>query len=230
MRLVRPALALVFGLATLYSLAAQQATPRPVAALRRDAAGLLKRAEAASAGSVAAKQAFNEAADLLEQIPARTPSADDQKAVRDASAALRARARGDSAPPFSAAPLVALLDRIEIQDTPTPGPGLEFQGSYTHSTPKEPAYGGHASAMGPPPTEAPHPTVTSPVTFDEIRCISAKTYCGGRTKDHILESGGRVELRTAAWRSTITSRRSPWIPATRLPTWSSRMLPSTSSI
>ena len=81
MRLVRPALALLFALATLYSLAAQQATPPPAAALRRDAAGAIKRAEAAPAGSAAAKQAFTEAADLLDQIAQRTASADDRKAV-----------------------------------------------------------------------------------------------------------------------------------------------------
>ncbi len=190
MRLVRPALALLFALATLYSLSAQQPAPRPAAALRRDAAGAMKRAEEAPAGSVARNQAFIEAADLLDQIAPRTPTADDRKAVRDASAALRTRARGGVAPPFSAAPLLALLDRIAIEDTPSPGAGLDFQGSYTQPTTKEPAYGGHASAMGPPPTEAPHPVVTSPVTFAEIPCISAKTYCGGRTKDHILESGG----------------------------------------
>jgi hypothetical protein len=28
------------------------------------------------------------------------------------------------------------------------------------------------------------------VTFAEVPCISTKTYCGGKTKDHILESGG----------------------------------------
>ena len=190
MRLVRPALALLFALATLYSLAAQQATPPPAAALRRDAAGALKRAEAAPAGSVAGKQAFAEAADLLDQITSRTPGADDRKALRDAAAAARARARGESASPFSAAPILALLDRITIEDAPLPGAGLEFQGSYTQPTTKEPAYGGHASAMGPPPAEAPRPAVTSPVPFDEIPCIPAKTYCGGRTKDHILESGG----------------------------------------
>ena len=30
----------------------------------------------------------------------------------------------------------------------------------------------------------------SPVQFEEVPCISTKTFCGGRTKDHILESGG----------------------------------------
>ena len=44
--------------------------------------------------------------------------------------------------------------------------------------------------MGPPPTEAPRPSTASPVTFEEVPAISTKTYCGGRTKDHILESGG----------------------------------------
>ena len=30
----------------------------------------------------------------------------------------------------------------------------------------------------------------SPVRFEEVRALSEKTYCGGRTKDHLLESGG----------------------------------------
>src|SRR5262249_30453130 len=55
-----------------------------------------------------------------------------------------------------------------------------------------PAYGGHASAMGPPPTAAPTaPAGPSPVQFEEVPgVLTTKTYCGGPTKDHILESGG----------------------------------------
>jgi hypothetical protein len=32
--------------------------------------------------------------------------------------------------------------------------------------------------------------IISPATFEEVRCIPTKTFCGGRSKDHILESGG----------------------------------------
>ena len=92
--------------------------------------------------------------------------------MREASAQVRARARDKSLAPFSAAAVVALVDRVKIESG-----GLDFQGSYTQPTTKEPAYGGHASAMGPPPQAAPQASVISPVTFDEIPCISTKTYC-----------------------------------------------------
>ena len=32
--------------------------------------------------------------------------------------------------------------------------------------------------------------IPSPVQFEEVPCIATRTFCGGRTKDHILESGG----------------------------------------
>ncbi len=69
---------------------------------------------------------------------------------------------------------------------------LDFQGSYSQSKVKEPVYGGHASAMGPPPVAAPGTTdgPPSPVSFVELPRLAARSYAGGRTKDHILESGG----------------------------------------
>jgi len=183
---VRAALALLLGLAMLLPLHARQASREPTAEeLRTQTIDLLKRAEAAPPASEPFVQAITAAAEQLDHVAARTSSPDDGKAVRRAAEQLRARARDTSKAPFSAAAILALLDRVKIE-----GLTLDFQGSYTQPTTKEPAYGGHASAMGPPPTEAPHAVVTSPVTFAEIPCISAKTYCGGRTKDHILESGG----------------------------------------
>jgi len=86
--------------------------------------------------------------------------------------------------------------------SPSPSPstapaalGLDFQGSYSQSKPKEPVYGGHASAMGPAPAPAPSaagvdPGSPSPAQFEEVPALAARTYCGGPTKDHILESGG----------------------------------------
>jgi hypothetical protein len=70
--------------------------------------------------------------------------------------------------------------------------GLTLQGSYSQSKVKEPAYGGHASAMGPAPA-APPPasgTLPSPVTFEQAARLPTRTYCGGPTKDHVLESAG----------------------------------------
>jgi hypothetical protein len=182
----RPALALLLGVLTLLPLSARQASREPTAEeLRRQTVDSLKRAEAAAPGSDAFVQGLSTAADLLDHVATRTSSIEDRRAVREASAQVRARARDKSLAPFSAAAVVALVDRVKIESG-----GLDFQGSYTQPTTKEPAYGGHASAMGPPPQAAPQAAVISPVTFDEIPCISTKTYCGGRTKDHILESGG----------------------------------------
>jgi hypothetical protein len=103
--------------------------------------------------------------------------------------------------------LLALTAAAATQDpaplpspSPSPSPstapaalGLDFQGSYSQSKPKEPAYGGHASAMGPPPAAAPPDDATaaaSAALFEEVPGITARTYCGGPTKDHILESAG----------------------------------------
>ena len=48
--------------------------------------------------------------------------------------------------------------------------------------------------MGPPPDLPPAggaaSNLVSPVQFEEVRCIPIETFCGGRTKDHIVESGG----------------------------------------
>jgi enediyne biosynthesis protein E4 len=106
------------------------------------------------------------------------------------------------------APAVALLSlamAAATQDpvprpSPSPSPstapadlGLDFQGSYSRSKPKEPVYGGHASATGAPPAPAPPAGVAgspSPAQFEEVPAFAARTYCGGPTKDHILESGG----------------------------------------
>ncbi|HEX6738400.1 MAG TPA: CRTAC1 family protein, partial [Vicinamibacteria bacterium] len=87
-----------------------------------------------------------------------------------------------------------LLERVAARLKGAAPLGLDFQGSYTQTKVTEPAYGGHASAMGPPPVAAPSTTdaanTPSPVTFEEAGGLTAKTYCGGPAKDHILESGG----------------------------------------
>jgi enediyne biosynthesis protein E4 len=75
--------------------------------------------------------------------------------------------------------------------------GLPFEGSFSQSKPKEPVYGGHASAMGPAPPNVPSPEDGAPVlvAFEEGARLPAKMYCGGPTKDHILESAcGGVAL------------------------------------
>ena len=96
---------------------------------------------------------------------------------------------------FDTAPYLALLERARVQLEGEVALGLSFQGSYSQSKAKEPAYGGHATAMGPAPEvsaaggdNAPGPP--SPVSFEEAARLPTRTYGGGPTKDHILESGG----------------------------------------
>ena len=99
--------------------------------------------------------------------------------------------------PRSVQPVLLLLERVRPYIAGDVGPGLTFEGSYSQSKPKEPVYGGHASAMGP----APAPTLSAddgapvPVVFEEGARLAARSYCGGPTKDHILESAcGGVAL------------------------------------
>ena len=90
-------------------------------------------------------------------------------------------------------PYLALLERARIQIDGEVALGLSFQGSYSQTRVKEPAYGGHASSMGPAPSAPPEPAgdaMPSPVSFEEATRLPTRTYCGGPTKDHILESGG----------------------------------------
>jgi hypothetical protein len=95
------------------------------------------------------------------------------------------------------ASVLALLDKARQQLEANGALGLAFQGSYSQTKPKEPAYGGHASAMGPAPVNVPNPGdgAPVPVTFDVGARLPSKMYCGGPTKDHILESAcGGVAL------------------------------------
>ena len=95
---------------------------------------------------------------------------------------------------FDPTPYLALLRRVRLALEGDVALGLDFQGSYSRTPPREPVYGGHASAMGPaaaadgvPAAPASEP---SPVELVEAPRLPARTYCGGPTKDHILESVG----------------------------------------
>ena len=95
------------------------------------------------------------------------------------------------------APVLALLEKTRATLEGTVALGLTFQGSYSQTKPKDPAYGGHASAMGPAPPNVPSPDDHAPVlvTFERGAQLAGKMYCGGPTKDHILESAcGGVAL------------------------------------
>jgi hypothetical protein len=118
--------------------------------------------------------------------------------LRRAASTLRALASGDVRAVASATgPVLALLEHARAQLEGEVALGLAFQGSYTQTKPKDPAYGGHASAMGPAPANTPSPEdgAPVPVTFDVGAQLPTKMYCGGPTKDHILESAcGGVAL------------------------------------
>jgi hypothetical protein len=118
--------------------------------------------------------------------------------LRRAASELTAVAPGDSRRVASTTgPVLALLERVRSQLEGEVALGLTFQGSYSQTPPKEPAQGGHASAMGPAPATilTAEDAAPVPVTFEEGARLPFKMYCGGPTKDHILESAcGGVAL------------------------------------
>jgi enediyne biosynthesis protein E4 len=118
--------------------------------------------------------------------------------LRRAASSLTTVPPGDTRAVASATrPVLALLERVRSQLEGEIALGLSFEGSYRQTKPTEPAYGGHASAMGPAPANVPSPDDGAPVTvaFEEGARLPARTYCGGPTKDHILESAcGGVAL------------------------------------
>jgi hypothetical protein len=118
--------------------------------------------------------------------------------LRRAASTLKALASGDVRAVASATgPVLALLETARAQLEGDVALGLTFQGSYAQTKPKDPAYGGHASAMGPAPANVPSPGdgAPVPVTFEVGAQLPTKMYCGGPTKDHILESAcGGVAL------------------------------------
>jgi enediyne biosynthesis protein E4 len=133
-----------------------------------------------------------QAAGLLDSLAAATGPAltpDLQKDLTDTAAELRRQADAPASR-FSPEASLRLLERVGARlrhgDIP-------FQGSYSQSKVEEPVYGGHASAMGPPP-EAPASAnanaAPSPVQFEAVPGLTEPTFSGGRTKDSLLESGG----------------------------------------
>src|SRR6478609_2262020 len=59
-------------------------------------------------------------------------------------------------------PFLALLERLRPHLGADLAPGLNFEGSFSQSRPKEPVYGGHASAMGPAPARWSRPMTGRP--------------------------------------------------------------------
>jgi hypothetical protein len=173
-------------------------------ALRSEAVELLRQAAAPGTSRDSGQAALDKAASKLERLggdtggeageagkPPALASAELRGELRRAAQSLRA-GPGAGEWRFDAAPYLALLERARIQLEGGIALGLSLQGSYSQTKVKEPAYGGHASAMGPAPTQVPPDADSgsgpSPVRFEERGGLTAKTWCGGPTKDHILES------------------------------------------
>ena len=173
--------------------------------IQHDAAALLQQAATAPPEDRRRAHLLREAADKFEALAAQASAAEAARrespawlpddlleGLRTSATALRADAAARSG--SSLAPSKAILARLVAALGPAPAEELPFQGSYSQNKVAEPVYGGHASAMGPPPESARAASgqadVPSPVQFDDVPCLGVKTYCGGRTKDHIVESGG----------------------------------------
>jgi len=159
---------------------------------------LREAARAASAGDAAAfSQALREASRqvglLLEAAPSLPSSV--REGLRTTAAGLEARA---ASPPAGYSPDADLgaIDRAGYWLRKGGSAGLELQGSFARGkpgAPEEPAYGGHATAMGPPPVEM--PTAAGPeattIRFEPVRGqLTEDTFGGGPSKLHLVESGG----------------------------------------
>ncbi len=187
---------------------APPAATRPAADALRDTDAHIARADE-EAGHTAARDALGALARSLAHLAAGESGAalapELRGALREAAERLDALL-ADPAYADSTGEALATARRDRRVDTPTlrslvarvrdarggaVALGLTFEGSYSRSRPREPVYGGHASAMGPAaPPPAATPAVTSPVTFVPRVQLPTRTWAGSPTKDHILESAG----------------------------------------
>ena len=167
---------------------------------QRDARSHLQDATRPDTRAEQVRRELQAASRSLETLSAATTILDPslRTELRGAARALASPASGD---PGRAAPAIraalGLLDKARQQLEADAARGLPFEGSFSRTKPKEPASGGHASAMGPAPANIPIPGdgAPVPVTFDVGAQLPWKMYCGGPTKDHILESScGGVAL------------------------------------
>jgi enediyne biosynthesis protein E4 len=175
--------------------------------LHREAVALLTSAARAETAIDQVRRALLDGSKLLATLgadrgPGPDPKAKDvlaltpelraelRRAARDLEEASRAKSTGR----IDVAPILGVLERVRVQLEGEVALGLTFQGSYSQAKIKEPAYGGHASSMGPAPTSGPTLAVDgagpSPASFEETVRLPTRTFGGGPTKDHILESAG----------------------------------------
>ena len=175
--------------------------------LQREAVSLLKQAGRADAPIDEVRRALLDAGQRLEALGAEPDphAASTSTAVvglgpemlaelrRAAGELVAAASRPSSERRLDVGPYLALLERVRAQLEGEIALGLSLQGSYSQPKANDPAYGGHASAMGPATASAPSSyddASASPVSFEEAARLPTRTFGGGPTKDHILESGG----------------------------------------
>ena len=167
---------------------------------QRDARSHLQDATRPDTTAEQVRRALQAASRNLETLSAATTILDPslRTELRGAARALASPASGDTgrvAPAIRSA--LGLLDKARQQLEADAARGLPFEGSFSRTKPKEPASGGHASAMGPAPANVSMPDdgAPVPVTFAVGAQLPWRMYCGGATKDHILESScGGVAL------------------------------------
>ena len=167
---------------------------------QRDARSQLQDATRSDVTAEQLRRAVQAASRNLETLGTATAILDPslRNDLRRAAGELTSRTSSDPrrlTPAIRAA--LALLDKARQQLEADAGRALPFEGSFSRTKPKEPAVGGHASAMGPAPPSVPIPDdgAAVPVTFDAGAQLPWKMYCGSATKDHILESScGGVAL------------------------------------
>jgi hypothetical protein len=168
--------------------------------IHKEAVERLRDAAKASARDdvTAFARALGETADRIDSLIEAAPwlPSSERDALRHTAAGLRERAAGGPEG-YSPDPDLAVLDRVGYRLRGGTDVELVFEGSFARTKPgelEEPAYGGHATAMGPPPVEAPattEPELGHAVSFDPVRGqLTEATYGGGPSKWHLVESGG----------------------------------------
>jgi enediyne biosynthesis protein E4 len=165
--------------------------------LQKESADLVRRAADPALGKDERTRLLGEAGRRMALLGAEPPPASGDgslllPALREELRRAAGELRAAGSAPFAADAALKLLDRVDARLKGEPPLGLAFQGSYAQTKVAEPAVGGHASAMGPPPVQVPasEDAAPSPVQFVEVPGLTTKSYGGGKTKDHILESGG----------------------------------------
>ena len=167
---------------------------------QQDARSELQQAARPDTTADGVRRALQAASRNLETLGAATTILDPslRNDLRRAAGALTSPASSDTGRVATAIrTALALLDTARQQLEADAGRGLPFEGSFSRTKPKEPASGGHASAMGPAPpnVSVPDDGGTVPVRFDVGAQLPWTMSCGGPTKDHILESScGGVAL------------------------------------